>query len=250
MVLLTLDTVVKRNLLEKGLPIHYYFGDLLQASSCIRELAKDTLKMVNTVTLPVNSYGAIDLPQDFMQDVSLCSEVAGVLRPMIHQENISPLRKHDPTTGLYVENTVRSVNDDQLLFGNRFGWGWYWNVDSYGAPTGAIYGAKGGTNYGYTIVKERRQIQLNDGSVSGSKVLQYISNGQSVDNASQVPFEAHAAIQAYIGWKNSPNANNNLSYEAHNYYNEKRHLRIALDDMTIEDIINATRNSFTATIKN
>ena len=250
MVLLTLDTITRRHLLEQGRPIHYYLEYLLHSSACIRELAKDTLKIVNTVCLPVNSIGAIDLPTDFMEDIGLFNEVKGQLQPMVHQDSITPLRKIDTDNGQFVENTVKTVNDDGLLFGNRFGWGWYWNVDSYGAPTGGVYGAKGGTNYGYKVIRERRQIQLNDGSQGGSKVLQYISNGQSVDNATQIPFEAHFCIQKYIEWQKSPQANNKNSQEANTYYTEQRKLQKALDSTTIADIRNIILNSYTAVPKN
>lgn len=249
MQLLTLDIVARRHLLERGLPIHYYLQNLIYGASCIRELAKDTLKIVNTVSLPVNSYGAIDLPSDFMEDVALCNEVSGMLQPIPHNDAINPLRKTN-SDGQYVENTTVTGDDNSLLIENSFGWGWYWNIDSYGAPTGGVYGAKGGTARGYKVIRERRQIQLNTGETSGAKVLMYISNGQSVDNASQIPWEAHRCIQAFCDWQSSKNAALKDSAEARTYYNEKRLLRANLDQLTILDIRNVVLNSYTATIKN
>ena len=85
MILSTLDTIVRRGLLEQNLPIHYYFEYLVHSSTCIRELSFDTLKIVNTVSLPVNEYGGVDLPPDFVDDVAVCLPSGIALQPLPHQ---------------------------------------------------------------------------------------------------------------------------------------------------------------------
>ena len=72
MQLTTIDSVVRRGLLETGLPIHWYAEFLYHSSTCVRELAFDTLQIVQSANLPVNSYGAIDYPADFVDDIALC----------------------------------------------------------------------------------------------------------------------------------------------------------------------------------
>lgn len=67
--LTTIDQIVRRGLLENGLPIHFYSEFLYHGATCLRELNLDTLQIVNTVNLPTNDYAAADLPDDFDDDI-------------------------------------------------------------------------------------------------------------------------------------------------------------------------------------
>lgn len=58
----SLDIIVKAYLSKRGLSMHYYIEALSHAVDCMRELNFDTMKTVKTVKIPVNSYGAIPLP--------------------------------------------------------------------------------------------------------------------------------------------------------------------------------------------
>ena len=80
-------------------------------------------------------------------------------------------------------------------------------------------------------------------------VLQYISDGQRADNATQIDVQATACLHAYMNWKSSFNAAFKDSAEARTYYNEKRTLRARLNDLTKIDILNILRNSFAASPK-
>lgn len=247
----TLDMIVRRSLLERSLPLHWYSEILYHQSAAIRELSKDTLQIVNTVNLPINSYGAADLPGDFVDDVMCGIEAGGLLQNIPKKNNINPLRIHDTTSGAFVQHTNQEVNS---LSGTYYGfvgsWNWFWNVSDFGEPTGRFFGAPGGVSYGYKIIKERRQIQFIGASNTDNVILMYISNGQHIDNATQIDWRAHAAIQSFAGWKMSDNRDIKDSYEANTYYNEKRLLRANLNDLTVPDIINIYRNAYAATARN
>jgi hypothetical protein len=260
MILATLDVITRRALLEDNLPIHYYFEYLLHASTCLRELSFDTLKIVNTIELPVNDYGAVDLPDDFVDEVSVGYYGAGVLQPLPHQDWISPIRMHDPSTGQYVKpqipfngvvpTDVNNVNSGNDLFLGGLGIFWFWNVSDFGEPTGRFFGSTGGTQIGYKVIKERRQIQMSYGYERKSIVLQYISDGQSIDNASQIDTQAIQTIRAWQEWKHSPNANNEYSPEAMAFWNRKKTLRSRLSGLTLVDVKNALRSGYTGAVKN
>jgi len=128
-------------------------------------------------------------------------------------------------------------------------WGWYWNYSDYGEPTGRFFGRSGGTSQGYRVVKERREIQLTDNFIGQNVILLYISDGQGIDNASQIDTQATKAIQAWSDWKRSRNSNNEFSPEGKYWYNQKRILRARLNDMTVADIKNVLHNAYKATIK-
>jgi len=248
-----IDMIVRRTLLERGLPLHYYLEYLLHATAALRELAKDTLKIVNSVHLKVNDYYAADLPSDYKDEVGVFSPVGGMLKPIAKRSNLNPLRVHNETTGAFEamsENT--NLNSSVLNFlGVNTSVFWFWNVNDWGENTGKYFGSRGGSyQNGYQIFPERRQIQFT-GSLAGSDaILMYVSNGQSIDNASQVPWDSFATIQAYEDWKASPNSAFKDSPEARTYYNERRLLRANLNNLTEKDIIEIVRNGFTAAIKN
>lgn len=247
-----LDTIVRRSLLDKGLPIHYYTEYLYHASAAIRELSKDTLKIIRSANIPLNSYNAIDLPGDFVDDIAVCIPVGGLLQPITKKDSISPIRVHNGTTGAFEQyaNEANLDNNELTFFGINTSYFWYWNVNDYGEPTGRYFGANGGAyQNGYKLIKERRQIQLTGTFTGTDVVLLYVSNGQSADNATQVEWMAHSAIQAYCDWKSSPNAAIKDSYEAATYYNEKRLLRANLNPMTLTDLKQVLRENYTAAIK-
>jgi len=255
MVLSTLDEITRRGLIESGLPIHYYLEYLVHGATCLRELSFDTLKIVNTIQLPVNEYGAVDLPDDFVDDVAVCLPSSTTLQPLPKQNSINPIRIHDSSTGGYIPPHrpgagTNSVGVDDSFFWGSAGWMWYWNVNDFGEPTGRFFGATGGTKRGYKIVKERRQIQMSYDYSERSIVLQYISNGQSIDTASQIDTQAIQCIRAWQEWKRSPNSNNDYSPEAVSFYNNKKRLRARLSGLSLIDIKNTLRNGYTAAIKN
>lgn len=250
MILTNLDQICRRTLLEKGLPIHYYVEMLVHSSACIRELSFDSLQIINTVELPVDDYGAVDLPGDFVDDLGL-SMPGGMLNPIPHNDSITPLRYHDEEGNFTTPPTPNYEKWGSLAYGFYPGWFFYWNINDYGEPTGRYFGARGASDrFGYKVIKDRRQIQLTGFSSNfGSVVLMYISDGQSVDAATQIDTESFSSIQAWINWKRSPNSDNPFSPEAKMFDNNKRLLRARKDDLTKVDLIHIVRRSYTATMK-
>lgn len=246
-----LDMISRRSLLEKGLPLHYYLEYLLHQSAAIRELTKDTLQIVNTVSLAINSYGAADLPGDFVDEVAVSLPIGQHLSEIPKDNTLNPLRVIDSAGAFTTYADTELLDNPQTVFGwAPVGWGWYWAINDFGEPTGRFFGLHGGVSYGYQIFRERRQIQFSESLIgAGNIVLMYVSNGQHVDNATQVDWRAHAAIQAYSDWKSSPNAAIKDSPEASTFYNEKRLLRANMSDLTITDIKQILRKNYRASIK-
>lgn len=250
MIFTTCDVIVRRWLLEKGLPIHYYAEGLYHCTAALRELSFGTLKIINTVPIKLNSYFAADLPDDFVDDLAVCIPVGSLLQPVPKNDSISPLRNVN-SSGTFVNYTDLDNDENNSLYGISASWLWFWNVSDWGEPTGRYFGANGAAHRnGYKVIKERRQIQFTETITSDEIVLMYISNGQSTDNASQVDVQAQATIQSFMDWKSSPNAAMKDSYEAATYYNEKRTLVGRLNDVTLTDIRNILYKNYTASLKN
>lgn len=230
--------------MERGYSIHFYIDTVLLGASCLRELAKDTLAVVNTVKIPVNSYNAFDMPADFVDEIAVGIPVGNFIKPLSKKDSISPLR--NSSAGEFVPYTENS-EPQEVAFG--FPATWFWNVSDHGEPTGRFFGAGGGASSGYKKLPERRQFQLTENLDISYVVLMYISDGQQADNASQVDTRAVRAIHSYIDWQRSPNASYKDSGEARTYYNERRLLRSAISDLTIDDIKDTIHKNTRATPK-
>jgi len=136
-------------------------------------------------------------------------------------------------------------------FGGSTNWLFFYNINDYGEPTGRYFGATGeGKMNTYTLVKERRQIQLSQTFTSTTATLLYVSDGQSADAATQIDVAAIDAIQAFIRWKRSPNKDNENSPEGRTYHNQRRLCRARLDDMTITDLRYIILKAYSAAMKN
>lgn len=245
-----LDMITRRILLERNLPLHYYMEVLFHTSAAVRELNKDTLKMINTVKLALNDYYAADLPEDFKDDVGAYVAAGNLLQPIAKKDSINPLRQIN-SDGQFIPYSATEDRGEQTTFGFNGGWLWYWNVSDYGEPTGRFFGSGGGARQnGYKIIKERRQIQFTETFTADEAVLIYVSNGQHADNATQIEWDAFRAIQSFAEWRMSPNASMKDSYEGATYYNERRLLRANLNDLTLTDLRQILHEAYKATMKN
>lgn len=252
MKLTSLDQIVRRNLLERGLPIQYYIEALFHGATCLRELSFDTLQIVNALNTPVDATANIYLPDDFVDDIGVYLPSGQALSQLPKQEWITPLRLHDSTTGAFVpysDQNIPANNPINSIFGIPVGWTWFWNVNTFGEPTGRMYGTSGGNKSGYKLLKNQRRIQLSEDLVSTNVVLLYISDGQSADNATQIDSYAFSTIDAYITWKMSGNRDNMYSPEGRNFKAQRRLLRAREDDLTLVDIKNIIHNSYQGGIK-
>lgn len=122
-------------------------------------------------------------------------------------------------------------------------WPWYgytvqWNDRL--EYTGRNYGARLDRSDTYKILPERNEIQLHNSIDATSIILEYISDGSLIDNATQVNPYAKATIEAYINWKWKEN---NRSYgegermrAQRQFDHQNRILRARMNPLTIQDI--------------
>ncbi len=246
----SLDQIVKRCLLERGKPIHWFGEYLFYASTCLRELTFDSLKVINTKILTVNDYFAVDLPNDFTDEVMVGVPAGGRIQPVPKMTGLNPIRNVDANFAFASYTSNVDVNG-AATYGFVPGAMWFWNMNEYGEPTGRYFGAGGGAKAnGYQVFRERGQIQLTETFTSETMVLMYIGDGTSSDSATQIDVMAFATINAFIIWKTSPNRDNQNSPEGKQFSTQRRLLRARKDDMTGPDIINIIRNNTRATPKN
>lgn len=250
MTITSLDEIVNRCLLETGKPIHWYSEYLYNSATCLRELSFDTLQVINTKILTLNSYYAIDLPADYSDVVMVGVQAGGKIQPVPQTTGLNPLRNMDENLQYVPYSDSGTGEQGSGASGFTPGAMWFWNMNEWGEPVGRYYGAGGGAKAnGYQVFKERGQIQLTETFTSPTAVLMYVSDGQSVDNATQIETKAFSTISAYISWKTSPNRNNEYSPEGRMFSNARRRLRARMNSLTGVDVVNIIRKNQIASPK-
>lgn len=243
----TLDKIVRRNLLAKRLPLHYYIEYLVHASTCLRELTFDSLKIINTVELELNDYFAADLPCDYLDWTKVGIKMGQFVQPITQRDSINRLRAQN-SQGQYV--TYQDPDTYDLIFPFWPGYWMFQNIDDLGENLGRLYGFNPGiVPDGFKVLKERNQIQFTESMRTCTVVLEYISDGQTSDNATQIDQYAWSTIEAYINWKRSVNADSDVSQEARNYLNQRRLLRARMSELTLYDLRQILYRNYTGAIK-
>ncbi len=250
-----LDNIVRSALMQKSYPLHYYIQGLKSASDCLRELTFDYLRNVNTIQLPIDTTGVADLPCDYVDFVKIGVPVSQYIRPIVQKQSINRLQNLDNTGNPIVYGDA--VLMDNSIFSpsiiNSLAW-FNGTISDNGEPLGRMYGYNAGNiQDGFKIIRERGQIQLDQNIDANFVVLEYISDGQSSDNATQVHPYAQKTIEAYILWQFKEH---NRSYSmgerqaAQMEFNaQRRILRARLNDLTKDDYQRIVRKSLTGTIK-
>lgn len=249
MIFTTVDMIVRSMLIQKRLPLHYYLEYLKYACDGLRELTFDSLRVVNTVELTINQDGHYaTLPCDYVDFTKIGIKQGQFVQPVTQRDSMNRLPNHNLTGNIINYGDANSVNLDFPF------WPGYWmfqNVDDLGENIGRLFGYNTGiANDGFKVIRERGIIQVTESFDMQTLVLEYISNGLSVDNVTQVDPYAQAAIEAYMAWKSSRNAAIDQSPEAVSFGNQQRILRARKADETVWDIRQVLYRNYKSSVKN
>ncbi len=199
MVYTTLDKIIRGYLLQRGYPIHFYVDFLVYGVRCFEELHFDTLGNIRAKRIPINSYKAIPLPCDFMDETKVSAESGQFVFRLTERDGFNRLNNFDDNgnKALFGETTdLQFVLDwpDTVHFNDR------------GENTGRKYGSQTWGSNTYKVIKERKEIQLDEHIEASNIILEYISDGSEIDNATQITPYAKATFEAFINWKLKENS--------------------------------------------
>lgn len=249
----SLDRIVKGMLISKGYPIHYYMQFLYWGSRGYEELHFDSLRSIKTVKLPINQdYKAVTVPCDFMDWVKIGIPYGQFVRPLISRPGISRLNNFDDDGNKVMYGDTNGVSSS--FFDGLFFNGYTQVYNENGEFTGRIFGAGIGDNpYTFNYVEERNEIQLHETLAATDIILQYITDGTSIDNATMITPYAKAAIEAYINWQQKEHSRvygDGERERARQLFN-KQHalLRARKNELTKDKIIGIVRKHTHGSIK-
>lgn len=244
----TIDNITRSNLLRSGYPMHWYLQYLKYGIDGLRELTFDTLRVVNTVTISIGAGNVGQLPCDYVDYVKVGKKIGQYVRPMVESKTISRLHNFD-SLGNIIQYGSSTTNDNVGVTGAD----WVM-VNDKGENIGRLYGlGVFPSANGFKILRERGsgEIQLDDQCTATEIEMEYISDGQTMNSATKVHPYAQAFIEAeqiarlkefgrhYSGEEKR---------ESRRYADQlHRNLRGRLNPLTISDIKNIIRGSYTAT---
>jgi len=257
MVTVSLDSIVRNILLKRRYSLHWYLEFLLYAKECLREISMDDLQVVNFVMLPVDANGAANLPNDYLDEVSVNLPVGQKLKPLVKDSSITPLQAFDSDFALTTYQLGATQVASALIYNNVFLSG-LWNTttfNEYGEPTGRFFGigAASPTDT-YNIIKSRNQIQLNEALTTSSIILAYIGNGTSSDAATQIDPYAEKTIDTYCMYLFKENNRTYSPSEAKMAWDmhiqQRQILRARMSDLTVNKIRRIIQSNSTGSIHN
>ena len=259
MVSTSLDKIVRTLLMKKGYPLHYYCQFLVYGREALRELSMDDLKVYNTKLLPINDYNAIDLPNDYLDYVTVGVMVGQAVKPLVENRKLNVLNNHDTDLNIikWGDNLVADNQSQVQLYYGAFPYSsWYtvrWN--SYGEAIGRRFGSGGTYVDTFVVVKERNQIQLNE-KIDGLDYiyLQYVSDGSDSGAATIIDPYAEMTIQSYVNWMHKENnrtySSNDRMLAKQEYVNQRGILRARKSDLTLEVLKRIIQKNSIAANKN
>lgn len=256
-------------LLKRGKSVHYYIDCMLLASEAVRELAFTSLPLPqHTLLTKVEGQNYFQLPAGFSDVVRVGVRYGDMWWPLPIADRLMPYSNRngqgdlnpdefgsDMNTGGSNISWYSGASNAANFSGDDFapadfqtedsGGGssaisplsssWYWGDFGIAGPYN-IYGSRW---YGVHIDVAHGLILVPEGFPFDEIYLQYIGIG-TVDNMTEIPLNAQAAIEAYMDWKYAANKRNVGRGEAQDWErkwdNQHRLLRARYNQLGIEDI--------------
>ena len=230
----TLHTIITGLLAQRKYPIHFYADFLIYAQRGLEELHFDTLKNVQAVKIPVNDFGEAPLPDNYLDIVSLGVVNGQFVRPLISRPGINSLANFDASTPPL---QVTYPDAEYYAWGSL---GYTIRYNNFQEFTGGVYGYRPDRTDTFKVIKDRNVIQVHQYLCATDVILEFISDGSEISNATQVDPYAKSTIEAFIVWKYKENNRSYSQYDCARAQKEFDHqhgiLRARKNDLTIADI--------------
>jgi hypothetical protein len=254
MVTVSLDSIVRQTLMKKGYPMHYYIQFIVYARECLRELTYDDLQCFNEKLIPINSNNAFQIPNDYVDYVTVGIPFGQGVRPLVEDKKMTSLSNYDSDLNVIPYSTDTTVDTSSILPYNGLSLGnWYTtHFNSYGENIGRFFGSRGGYVDTFKVIPSKNEIQLNEALTGFDYAyVKYLSNGADSGSSTTIDPYAEQTISSYIMWQHKEqNRTYGISERQiakQEYTNQRQIFRARKSGVTLEvlkRIIN--RNSYAA----
>jgi hypothetical protein len=241
---------------------------IFHAKRGLQEFSYDTLKSVNKLEVTVPHNLSIPIPQDYVNYVGLYwidnSGVKHAIMPgnmlttkptdvFLDDSNSMPIQdnfdNNVETTSItnyrFDNNFLKNTNNDELVNDIIFSSGYY---DIYGFGYGQLYGLdpQFANGNGYFNIDERyNKFSFSADLVDKIVVLEYISDGLSVDLDTKIPKMAEEALYAHISHAILASRINQPEYIVQRLKRERsaklRNAKIRLSNLKLNELVQVMR---------
>lgn len=232
---ITIDSIIRRNLAKRRLPMHYYGPMLVIAKDGLNELHFDMLQKVKYAVLPVDAtLKSAALPADYVEAVMVGYEIGDKVRPIGFNKSIN---KRDD------EGTAFEEPVDLYLIEEIY--------QQYGGYKGRNFGRPVTFTDSYTINRELGIIRIDNKSDLTELHLIYLSLPEKVSNKSVIHPFAKKALEAFVDWEWAIyNKEKDVDRKRFEFFNWHRILGARMNKLTTVEIIRSARKNIRMSIKN
>ena len=202
----SIDTIVRGWLLRKRWPMHFYIESIANASRCIEELNFDTMGIIRTVKIPINSHFAAPLPCDYLDFCKVGIARGQFVMPLSQRSGMNRLGNFDEQTGEQIPYSNEDQSEGSFQHGYGFGFGNFtWFNDNHEAM-GRNYGSPGNQTATFKVLIERNEIQLDNSIDATHIILEYMSDGSECDGYTKIHPYAKKTIESFMDWMHKENS--------------------------------------------
>lgn len=236
---ISLDSIVKGALLNRGYSLHWYFRFLNYGANCVQELGFNTLKNINCQLITVDSFGQADLPRDYVDWVKVGLQNGQQVDALRQAERFNRMASIDPEGNQLQRGFGQNGNWDYTDEGIGLGW----NSGYFNGFYGCYNLGNATDRKGFQILREQNKIQLAEFRAGQSIVLEYVSTTGCADMLTKINPLAKFAIQAFIEWQHKRNSKSyslgEIAMAEKSWTVKWGQLRSLLNPITCDGIISA-----------
>ncbi len=242
---------------------------VFHAKRGLQEFSYDTLKSVNKLEITVPHNLSIPIPQDYVNYVNLYwidnSGVKHVIMPgnglttnptdvFLDDSKSIPIQDNfgdsietaSITNYRWKNNSLKNANNQDLLNDTILGWEYYYGYPEFGY--GQLFGLDpqfANANGYFTIDERYNKFSFSANLVDKIAVLEYISDGLSIDLDTKIPKMAEEALYAHISHAILASRINQSEYIVNRLKRERsaklRNAKIRLSNIKLNEIVQVMR---------
>lgn len=185
---ITIDEIVRRSLAMHHMPMHYYLEFLLHAKRGLKVMHFRSLPSMETARLDVEATGVAYLPNDFVKELYVATEVGDKLRLLSRSDKLN----RDDNGGVAYEkvdpyNYLTDKTDEQ-----NYG---FIEIGDMDLVKGQLIKDR------YTVNRAKGFIRVDNRSTITQVYLRYQTMPKKVSSKSVIHPLAEDALLDYIAWK-------------------------------------------------
>lgn len=253
MELISLNSIVRSYLNERGLILHDYFRILSIAIAGVKDIAKDVEISGNVKAKEINidETGRGILPSDAVQIIKVCIKNGDKIVGLANIDNINPLPKRD-SQGNKVKRGIESERRTEGITFIDLQYWWSAQVNDKGEFQGRRFGTPPRQPMNYQIFGD--QIQLDTRLNLDCVTVIYQTNGVKISDINMIHSYADEVVKLWIDWKFQERDNRKGLWETQNakrdYSLKKQALYAMIHGIGYEELMKTIRDKQVLTLKN